>query len=106
MAVTARLATSGSVSGSPPGKECDLGHILLVLAVISGQSRTLTDTYGQSPTPHVHALGFVPKREGLQSRKHASAEPADGGGLAAQVTGSTYGAIGRDHIDPALPAGP
>jgi hypothetical protein len=55
---------------------------------------------------HVHTLGFVPEREGLQSRKHASAEPADGGGLAAQVTGSTYGAIGRDHIDPALPAGP
>jgi hypothetical protein len=55
---------------------------------------------------HVHTLGFVPEREGLQNRKHASAEPADGGGLAAQVTGSIYGAIGRDHIDPALPAGP
>jgi len=25
--------------------------------------------------------------------------------VAAQVTGSTYGAKGRDHIDPALPAG-
>ena len=77
-----------------------------MLVTISGQSRTATDTYGQSQVPPRSALEFAPGREGLQSRKHASADPAEGGGLAAQVTGSAYGAIGRDQIDPALPVGP
>jgi hypothetical protein len=91
--------------GSASGQECDLGHTSLDLAVTSGRSRTVTDTYGQLLVPRAHALAFASGSEGLQSGKHASAEPADGGGLAAQVTGSTYGATGRHYLAPALPTG-
>ena len=66
-----------------------------------GLPRTLTDYHQLRPG---HAMGLRPGARGYR-RSNANAEPADGGGLAAQVTGSTYDAIGRDHIDPALPVG-
>ena len=49
-------------------------------------------------------MGLRPGARGYR-RSNASADPADGGGLAAQLTGSTDGAIGRDYINPALPVG-
>lgn len=53
---------------------------------------------------HAHGHVFACRRGRLHSRSTASAEPAKGGGLAAQATG-TYGAMGRDHIDPVWPVG-
>jgi hypothetical protein len=52
-AATARLAKQGwgLRAAMAPGQECDLRHISLILEVTSGQSRTPTDTYEQSPAP-------------------------------------------------------
>jgi hypothetical protein len=49
-------------------------------------------------------MGLGPGARGYR-RNNASADPADGGGLAAQITGSTDDAMGRDYTDPALPVG-
>ena len=64
-----------------------------------GLPRTLTDYHQLRPG---HAMGLRPGARGYR-RSNASAEPADSGGLAAQVTGSTDGVMGRDYTHPALP---
>ena len=69
--------------------------------------RSPADTPGRPRTPtdnnlrrHAHGHVFACRRGRLHSGSTASAEPAEGGGLAGQATGP-YGAIGRDHTDPA-----
>ena len=67
-----------------------------------GLPRTPTDYHQLRPS---HATGLRPGVRGYR-RSNASAERADSGGLAAQVTGSIYDAIGRDYVDPAFAGGP
>jgi hypothetical protein len=85
--------------------ECDLRHVYWCWRSAAdghGLPRTLT---GDRHLRRVHAMGLRPGPRGhtVEERECGSCQRWR---AAAQDTGSTFGAIGRDNIDPARPVGP